>query len=225
MVIGRRKGHKKYPMEPSNIPLTVLGAFLLWFGWFGFNGGSALSSGGIATSAIVVTNLSGAAAALTWMLVSWMHKRPSVLGMSTGAIVGLATITPCAGYVNPMSAMLIGSVAAVVSYYAILIRMKSCLDDSLDVFACHGLGGIMGTLAVGLFAEKAINSSGANGLFFGNPAQFFIQLKAVLIVSIFTFVATFVIAKVIDTMFSLRAEEDEEEIGLDITQHGEAAFS
>ncbi|OGC38275.1 ammonia channel protein, partial [candidate division WOR-1 bacterium RIFOXYD2_FULL_36_8] len=175
MVIGKRKGYGKTPMEPSNIPLTVLGAFLLWFGWFGFNGGSALAANGLAVSAFVVTNTAAASAALAWMVVSWIHKRPSVLGLATGAVVGLVAITPASGYVSPLSAIIIGAVAAIISYYAILIRTKSGLDDSLDVFACHGMGGIVGALATGLFAEKAINSAGANGLFFGNPGQFGIQ--------------------------------------------------
>jgi len=225
MVIGRRKGYKKFPMEPSNIPFTILGAFLLWFGWFGFNGGSALSSGGLATSAFVVTNTAAASAALTWMIVSWVHKRPSALGLATGAVVGLVAITPASGYVSPLSAIAIGSVAAIISYYAILIRMKSNLDDSLDVFACHGMGGITGALMTGLFAEKAINAGGANGLFFGNPNQFFIQLLTVAVVALFAFVLSFIMAKVVDAVFSLRATDDEEEIGLDISQHGESAYS
>lgn len=225
LVIGKRKGYGKYPMEPSNIPLTVLGAFLLWFGWFGFNGGSALSCGGLATSAFVVTNISAAAAALTWMMISWIHKRPSVLGLATGAVVGLVAITPASGFVSPISAIVIGVVAALISYYAILLRTKSGLDDSLDVFACHGMGGIAGALLTGIFAEKAINPAGANGLLFGNPNQFLIQLLTVAVVASFSFIVSFILAKVIDVMFSLRAKPDEEEIGLDISQHGEAAYS
>ena len=225
LVIGKRKGYKKFPMEPSNIPLTVLGAFLLWFGWFGFNGGSALAANGIAVSAFVVTNTAAAAAALTWMMISWIHKRPSVLGVATGAVVGLVAITPASGFVSPLSALVIGSVAAIISYYAIVFRMKTNLDDSLDVFACHGMGGITGALATGLFAEKAINPAGANGLFFGNPGQFMIQLFTVGVVVVFSFVAAFVLAKVVDAMFSLRAKEEEEDLGLDISQHGEVAFS
>ena len=225
LVIGKRKGYKKFPMEPSNIPLTVLGAFLLWFGWFGFNGGSALAANGIAVSAFVVTNTAAAAAALTWMIVSWIHKRPSVLGVATGAVVGLVAITPASGFVSPLSALVIGSVAAIVSYYAIIFRMKTNLDDSLDVFACHGMGGITGALATGLFAEKAINPAGANGLFFGNPGQFWIQLFTVAVVVVFSFTVAFILAKVVDALFSLRAREEEEEIGLDISHHGESAYS
>jgi len=224
-VVGKRMGYKKFPMEPSSIPLTVIGAFLLWFGWFGFNAGSALSSGWIATSAFVATNTSGAAAAFTWMIISWIHKRPSVLGISTGAIVGLAAVTPAAGFVSPLSAMVIGTVASLISYYAILIRMKTNLDDSLDVFACHGMGGMTGMLATGLFAQKAINPGGANGLFFGNPGLFYTQLLAVVIVAGFSFTVSYALAKIVDAMFSLRATEDEEEIGLDLSQHGESAYS
>ena len=224
LVIGKRKGYGKFTMDPSNIPLTVLGAFLLWFGWFGFNGGSALSCGGLATSAIVNTTLAGSAAGLVWMLVAWIHKRPSILGASTGAIVGLATITPASGFVNPLSAMLIGSVSAIISYYTIIWRTKVGIDESLDVFACHGMGGMVGTLSVGLFAEKAINPAGANGLFFGNPGQFGAQLIAVVVIGVFAFVVSYIMAKVVDAVFSLRARENEEDVGLDISQHGESTF-
>jgi Amt family ammonium transporter len=223
-VIGKRKGYGKFPMEPSNIPFTVLGAFLLWFGWFGFNGGSALSSGGLASSAIVATTLAGSAAGLVWMIIAWIHKRPSLLGASTGAIVGLATITPASGFVSPLSAMLIGSVSAVISYYTIVWRVKSGVDESLDVFACHGMGGIVGTLSVGLFAEKAINPAGANGLFFGNPGQLGAQAIAVVVIAVFAFVVSYVMAKIIDAVFSLRARENEEDVGLDISQHGETIY-
>ncbi|MBI5700331.1 ammonium transporter [Candidatus Saganbacteria bacterium] len=225
MVIGKRRGYGKFPMEPSNIPLTILGAFLLWFGWFGFNGGSALSCGGLAASAFVVTTIAAAAAGLTWTIVSWIHKRPSVLGLATGAVVGLVAITPASGFVSPLSSIVIGTVAALISYYAILIRTKSGLDDSLDVFACHGMGGMVGALLTGLFAEKAINPAGANGLFFGNPAQFGIQALTVLVVASFSFIVSFILAKIVDAIFSLRARVEEEEVGLDISQHGESAFS
>ena len=224
MIIGKRKGYGKTPMEPSNIPFTVLGAFLLWFGWFGFNGGSALSSGGLAASAFVVTNTAAAAAALSWMVISWIHKRPSGLGLATGAVVGLGAIPPASGFVSPLSALAIGALASVFSYYMIIFRTKTGLDESLDVFACHGIGGIWGALATGLFAEKAINSAGANGLFFGNPAQFGIQAFTVMVVVSFSFIMTFVMGKIIDAVFSLRVSENEEDVGLDISQHGETAY-
>ena len=225
MVVGRRNGFKKSPMDPSNIPFTVLGAFLLWFGWFGFNAGSALTSGSLATSAFMATNTAAATAALVWMIISWIHRRPSALGFATGAIAGLATITPASGFVSPLSAMAIGAIAAIISYYAIILRMKTRLDDSLDVFACHGMGGIVGALATGLFAEKAINAAGNNGLFFGNPRQFLIQLMAVVVVGVFSFVMSFILGKIVDALFSLRARTEEEEVGLDISQHGESAYS
>src|SRR3989339_318272 len=224
LVIGKRKGYGRTPMEPSNIPLTVLGAFLLWFGWFGFNGGSALSASSIAVSAVVATNAAGASAALTWMLLNWMPKRPSLLGFSTGAIVGLAAVTPASGFISPLSALIIGVVAATLSYYMIIFRLKVGLDESLDVFACHGIGGIWGTLALGLFAQKAINATGNDGLFFGNPGFFGIQIFAVLIVVLFSFVGTYFLAKVVDTLFSLRSKESEEDVGLDLAYHGETTY-
>jgi len=224
LVVGKRRGYGKTPMEPSNIPLTVLGAFLLWFGWFGFNGGSALAANGVAASAVLATNTAGAAAGLVWLLISWMHKRPSALGFATGAIVGLAAVTPASGFVSPVSAIIIGAIAALLSYYTIIFRSKTGLDESLDVFACHGVGGMWGVLATGLFAEKAINSAGANGLFFGNPAQLGIQAITVLIVVGFSFVMTYVIAKIVDALFSMRASEQAEDVGLDISQHGETVY-
>lgn len=221
-VIGKRKGYGKFPMEPSNIPLTVLGAFLLWFGWFGFNGGSALSAGGLATSALVVTNTAAAAAGLTWMVINWIHKRPSVLGLATGVVVGLVAITPASGFVGPLSALAIGAIAAIISYYAIILRTKSGLDESLDVFACHGMGGITGALLTGVFAQKAINPAGADGWLFGNPHQFVVQLTAVSIVVVFSFFMAFILGKIVDGIFSMRVRESEEDVGLDISQHGES---
>lgn len=225
MVVGKRKGYGKVPMEPSNIPFVVLGAFLLWFGWFGFNGGSSLGANGLAVSAFVVTNIAAAAAGFTWMIVSWIHKRPSVLGLATGSVVGLVAITPASGFVSPMSAIAIGAIAAIISYYAILIRTKSGLDDSLDVFACHGMGGITGALLTGVFADKAINAAGANGLLYGNPGLLWIQFVAVAATALFAFVVSFILAKIVDAVFSLRSRSEEEEVGLDISQHGEAAYS
>jgi ammonium transporter, Amt family len=223
MVIGARKGYGKTPMEPSAIPYTILGAGLLWFGWFGFNGGSALAANGLAVHAVMTTNTSAAAAALVWMFLSWRDDKPSVLGIVTGAVVGLVAITPAAGYVEPWAAIIIGGVAASISYYAIKFRQKTRLDESLDVFACHGLGGTTGALLTGLFATTAVNKAGANGLFYGNPKQFFIQLAAVAIVAAFTFVITFTLAKVLDATMGLRVEENAEEVGLDISEHGELA--
>ena len=223
LVIGKRIGYGKDNMEPSNIPLVLLGAVLLWFGWFGFNGGSAFAANGLAASAFVVTNASAAAAAAVWMILSWMHRRPSVLGVATGAIVGLAAITPASGYVSPLFAMLIGAVASLIAYFIIWLRMKLRIDESLDVFACHGMGSFWGVIAVGLFASKTVNAAGADGLFFGNAHQFWIQLFSACAVASFSFIVTYIIAKVIDGLAGLRVKENEELVGLDISQHAESA--
>lgn len=225
IVIGQRKGYGKTTMEPSNIPYTVLGAGLLWMGWFGFNGGSALAANGIAVNALVTTNTAAAAACLVWMFLSWRDNKPSVLGIATGAVVGLVAITPAAGFVAPWAAIIIGGVASMVSYYAIRYRQKTRLDESLDVFACHCLGGTVGALLTGLFASKAINPAGANGLFYGNPKQFLIQLVAVAITLAFGFVMTFVIVRALKWLMGLRVTENEEEVGLDISEHGERSYA
>ncbi|MFA5840056.1 MAG: ammonium transporter [Candidatus Margulisiibacteriota bacterium] len=222
IVIGKRNGYGKDNMEPSNIPLVVLGAALLWFGWFGFNGGSALGANGLAASTVVATNLGGAAGALVWMVLSWMHRRPSVLGVATGAVVGLAAVTPASGYVGPLAALIIGAVASVISYYMIILRMKLRIDESLDVFACHGMGGLWGSIAIGLFASKAINPAGANGLFFGNSSLLLTQTFAAIIIAVFSFGVTFVLAKILDKTMGLRVKYNEETVGLDISQHAES---
>lgn len=225
IVIGARKGWGKTPMEPSAIPYTVLGAGLLWMGWFGFNGGTALAANGLAVTAIFNTNTAAAAACLVWMLLAWRDDKPSVLGIVTGAVVGLVAITPAAGFVRPWAAIIIGGVAASISYYFIKFRQKTRLDESLDVFACHGLGGTTGMLMTGLFATTAVNKAGANGLFYGNPKQFFIQLAAVAIVATFTFVVTWGLAKGLDIVMGLRVDEASEEVGLDISEHGERSYA
>jgi Amt family ammonium transporter len=220
MVIGVRKGFGTDPMEPHNIPTTVIGAALLWFGWFGFNAGSALAANGIAANAFVTTNTSAAAAATTWMLLSWRQRAPSALGMVTGAVAGLAAITPAAGYVTPLAAIPIGIAAAIVGYYAIvLIRGSAKVDDSLDVLACHGIGSTWGVLATGIFA-----SIGATGLLSGNAHQLAVQAVAVAVTWIYSFVVTFGLARIIDSVMGLRVRDDEESVGLDISQHGEGAY-
>ncbi len=224
-VIGSRKGFGKQAMEPHNIPMVVLGAAILWFGWFGFNGGSAVASNGLATSAFVVTNTAAGAAALVWTMLSWYHKRPSVLGAATGGVVGLVAITPASGFVTPLAAIIIGAVAAVISYYAMLFRGRQTVDDSLDVWACHGLGGTWGAIATGIFATVAVNSAGANGLIYGNAQQFVTQLIAVGAVWVYAFVMTVILAKVIDKTIGLRVADEEESVGLDISQHAEKAYS
>lgn len=224
-VIGKRKGFGKQAMEPHNIPMVILGAALLWFGWFGFNGGSALASNGLAVSAFVVTNTAAAAAALMWTLLSWYHKRPSVLGAATGGVVGLVAITPASGYVTPLAALVIGAVGAIISYYAMLFRSKQNVDDSLDVWACHGLGGTWGAIATGIFATVAVNSAGANGLLYGNPGQLTTQIIAVAVTWVYAFVMTVVLAKIVDATIGLRVQDEEEAVGLDISQHAEKAYS
>jgi Amt family ammonium transporter len=224
MVLGPRRGFKeKESMDPNSIPYVVLGTALLWFGWFGFNAGSALSAGGSASTAFASTNLAGASAAITWMVVSWINRRPSVIGIATGSVVGLATVTPAAGFIHPMSAIPIGIVAALVSYYVMLWRNKTnSIDESLDVFACHGVGGIIGVIAAGIFAVASVG--GKSGLIDGNGMQVLIQLLAVIVTAGFSFIMSWVIAKIIQITIGLRVNEDEELVGLDISQHGERAY-
>jgi Amt family ammonium transporter len=224
MAIQARKGYGKAPMDPSNIPYTVLGAGLLWMGWFGFNGGSALAANGLAVNAVVTTNTAAASAGVVWMLLTWRANKPSVLGIVTGMVVGLVAITPAAGFVTPLAALVIGAVAAPVSYYAIRLRQKSGLDESLDVWACHGMGGTWGALATGLFATTSINPAGRDGLFYGNAEQFLIQAVAASVVIVFAFGMTYVIARVLRETIGLRVTSSEEEVGLDISQHGEQVF-
>jgi Amt family ammonium transporter len=225
IVLGKRKWFGQAPLEPNNIPFTVLGAGLLWMGWFGFNGGSALAANGLAVNALVTTNTAAAAAALVWMFLSWRDNKPSVLGIVTGADVGLVAITPAAGFVTPMAAIVIGGLAAPISYYAIKLRQRWGLDESLDVWACHGMGGTWGALATGLFATKLINPAGADGLFYGNPSQFLVQALAALVSIAFAFGVTFVITKLLSRFMGLRVTENEEEVGLDISEHGERAYA
>lgn len=224
-LLGRRRGFPQELMEPNNIPMVVLGAGLLWFGWFGFNAGSALTSGGLAASAFVATNTAAATAAFVWMILSWLHRRPSVLGTVTGAVVGLVAITPAAGFVSPIASIPIGAVAAAASYYGmILFKIKRGVDDSLDVFACHGIGGIWGALATGIFASAAVNAAGADGLLLGNGMQFLRQLLGVVAVGAYAFTVTWILGKLVDVTIGLRVGQTEETVGLDISQHGEKAY-
>ncbi len=227
LVIGKRKGYLISSMTPHNLPMTVLGAALLWFGWFGFNAGSALTSGPLAVSAFVVTNTASCAAAFTWILLEWKFTGgPTVLGAASGAVAGLATITPASGFVGPLAAILIGIGAGVFCYVAVgIIKQKLRYDDSLDVLGIHGIGGTCGILAAGLFASTAVNPDGANGLFFGNPSQLVIQATGVVATVIYAFVVTYIILKVVDIFVGLRVSEEEEIRGLDITQHHESAYT
>jgi ammonium transporter, Amt family len=225
LVIGPRHGHGKVPMEPNNIPLTVLGTGLLWVGWFGFNAGSALSANGVAVNALVTTNTSAATAGLVWMILSWLDGRPSTLGIATGMVVGLAAVTPACGFVTPLAAMVIGAVSAPLSYYAMRFRERRKLDESLDVWACHGVGSIWGTIATGLFATVAVNADGGNGLFFGNPSQLSIQIVAVMVTIVFSFGMTYVLAKALHMSIGLRVNSIVEDVGLDISSHGERSYA
>ena len=225
LAVGPRRGFGKRAIEPGNIPYTVLGTGLLWVGWFGFNAGSSLAADGVAANALLTTNTSGAVAGLVWMLLSWLDGRPSTLGMATGFVVGLAAVTPASGFVTPMAAMVIGAVAAPVGYYAIRLRERRGLDESLDVWACHGMSSTWGVLATGLFATLEVNSAGSNGFFYGNPGQFGIQLVGALVTMVFAFGTTFIIAKALDWSIGLRVNPMEEEVGLDISAHGERAYS
>ncbi|MEA2514768.1 MAG: ammonium transporter, Amt family [Thermomicrobiales bacterium] len=226
LMLGKRVGFGQDAMEPHNLTYTVLGAGLLWFGWFGFNAGSALGANGLAANAFVVTNIAAAMGALTWMTVSWLrHGHPSVLGAAAGAVAGLVGITPAAGYVSPSSAIVIGFGAGVVCFFAVeLLKMKVKVDDALDVFAVHGVGGIWGSIATGIFAKKSINDLGADGLIYGGADQFVKQIVTVAIVVVFAGAASWLILKVIDITIGLRVPEQEEVLGLDTTTHGELAY-
>jgi len=225
LLLGKRRGFPGEAMEPNNIPMVVLGAGLLWFGWFGFNAGSSLASDGLAASAFVATNTAAAAAAFTWMIVSWFHRRPTVLGTVTGAVAGLVAITPAAGFVPPLAAIPIGMAAAIICYYSmVLLKTKLGFDDSLDVFAVHGMGGIWGALATGIFASLAVNSAGADGLIYGGGITLLKQMAGIAAVGAYAFVVTWVLGKLVDITMGLRVGQREETVGLDISQHGERAY-
>ena len=226
LVIKKRLGLGKDSMHPHNLPMTLLGASLLWFGWFGFNAGSALASGALATSTFTATNTATAAAALAWMVAEWIYRgKPSALGTASGAVAGLVAITPASGFVGPISSIWIGIGAGVLCYTAVMLKPLFGYDDALDAVGVHGIGGTWGALATGLFASKAVNSAGADGLFFGNPAQLGIQAMAVLITYVFVFVGTLIILAIVAGITGLRASEEDERLGLDLSQHDEKAYS
>jgi ammonium transporter, Amt family len=226
IVLGRRLGWPKEPIIPNNLPFTVLGAGILWFGWFGFNAGSALAADGLASSAFAATHIAAAAATVSWGLTEYLQRgKASVLGAASGSVAGLVAITPAAGFVGPMAALAIGGVAGALCYFAVSVKFALGYDDSLDVVGVHGVGGTWGALATGLFASVAVNPSGADGLFFGNPSQFFVQLWSVLITMGYSFGVTLVLLKLVDATMGLRASEEEEVMGLDLSQHGERAYS
>jgi len=226
LYIGKRKGFLHEHMPPHDLPMTVLGAGLLWFGWFGFNAGSALSSGGLATMAFVTTHTAAVSATLTWVFVEWYHRgKPTMFGAATGAIAGLATITPAAGFVGPMPALVIGIVASLLCYTALNAKTKFGYDDSLDAFGVHGVGGTVGTILAGVFASVAINAAGANGLLFGNPRQLAVQVGSVALVAVYSFVVSLGLFKLIDLVMGVRVDRDQETEGLDISQHGENGYT
>jgi len=226
LLVGRRLGYGSTAYIPHNLPMTITGAALLWFGWFGFNAGSALAANGLAASAFVVTHIASAAAALSWLLVEWIHRgKPTTLGAASGAVAGLVAITPGSGFVGPVSAVLIGTLAGIICYGGVMLKGKLRYDDSLDVVGIHGLGGTWGALATGLFASKAVNPAGSDGLFFGNPGQLGIQFLSVAATIVFAFVMTLMILKVVAWVTAVRVSDEDEERGIDITLHDEKGYS
>ncbi|KWT82648.1 ammonium transporter [Candidatus Magnetominusculus xianensis] len=225
ILIGKRKGYGRVPMPPHNLPMTITGAALLWFGWFGFNAGSALTSGGLASLAFVTTNTASAAAAMAWMLAEWIHRgKPTALGIASGAVAGLVAITPAAGFVTPLSSILIGAGAGVICYTAVSLRPKLGYDDSLDVIGVHGAGGTWGALATGLFATVSVNSAGKDGLFYGNAQLLLTQLIAIVATYVFVFIASIALLKIVDMIVGLRVDEEDEATGLDLAVHGENGY-
>ena len=226
IMLGKRKGYGSEELKPHNLPMTLLGAGILWFGWFGFNAGSALSAGAIAGNTFVATHIAGTAGALAWVLLEWkISGKATTLGIASGAVAGLATVTPASGYVGPVSAAIIGILAGAICFYGIRLKNRFGYDDSLDVVGVHGVGGVVGLLVTGLFASVAVNPAGANGLFFGNPAQLGIQCLVIAVTIVYTFVVTYILFKVIDKIFGLRVSMEEEINGLDLSQHNETAYN
>jgi Amt family ammonium transporter len=226
LLVGKRLGYPHEPMPPHNLPFSVIGAAMLWVGWFGFNAGSALHANALATSAFVATNSGAAAAALSWLWAEWaLRGKPTVLGAASGAVAGLVAITPASGFVSPMSALVIGAIAGVVCFAACTLKPRFGYDDALDVVGVHCVGGITGALLTGVLASKAVNPDGADGLLFGNPAQLGIQAVAVGVTLIFCFVGAFVLLKIVDAVIGLRVYEEDEIVGLDLSQHGETAYT
>jgi ammonium transporter, Amt family len=227
LVVGKRQGYGNHAtFIPHNLPMTVLGAGLLWFGWFGFNAGSALGANALASSAFTSTHLATCAATLAWVATEWIVRgKPTTLGAASGAVAGLVAITPAAGFVGPMAAILIGIGAGIICYLAVLLKPRLGYDDSLDVVGVHCVGGIWGALATGLFASKLVNSAGADGLFYGNPGQFLIQVVAVVVTMVFSFGVSYILFKILDATMGLRVTPEDEVAGLDLTEHQETGYS
>ena len=226
LLLGKRKGFGTESMAPHSLPMTLTGAGILWFGWFGFNAGSAVAAGMLSTSAFVVTHIAGATGALSWAVVEWFYKgKPTTLGAASGAVAGLATITPAAGFVEPWAALLIGLMAGIFCYSGVVAKNKFGYDDSLDVVGIHGVGGTLGALAIGFFATKAVNEGGNNGLLFGNVELLGVQALAVIVTWVYAFGVTFILLKVLDWTVGLRLSEEEEDSGLDLSQHSEKGYN
>ena len=226
IVLGKRLGYPAEPMPPHNVPYTVIGAALLWFGWFGFNAGSALAADAVAVGAFVATNTAAAAATLGWMGAEWWTRgKPTVLGAATGAVAGLVGVTPAAGFVSPLSAIVIGVAVGVVCFAACSVKFKFGYDDSLDVVGVHGVGGALGALLTGVLASTAVNPGGADGLLFGNPGQLWIQFVSVAVTAVYCGGMTYILLKIVDAVIGLRVTEDDEQVGLDLSQHGETAYT
>jgi len=226
LVVGKRRGFGAENMAPHNLPMTVLGAAILWFGWFGFNAGSALAAGGLSTSAFVATHVAAAAATLSWVFVEWVHRgKPTVLGAASGCVAGLVAITPAAGFVAPLPAIVLGLGAGALCYSAVMLKGRIGYDDSLDVVGVHCVGGTFGALATGLFATTAVNAAGANGLFYGNPKLLALQALAAGVCLLYSFVVSFSILIALDKIIGLRVTKEDEVMGLDLTQHGEAGYN
>jgi Amt family ammonium transporter len=226
LLVGKRKGFGRDPMGPHNLPMTILGAAILWFGWFGFNAGSAIAAGKLSTSAFVVTHIAAAAGALSWPAAEWIYRgKPTTLGVASGAVAGLVAITPASGFVGSISALIIGLAAGIFCYMAVVGKNRFGYDDSLDVVGVHGVGGTWGALATGLFASRAINDAGGNGLFFGNPGLLGVQFLTVVVTWVYAFGMTLIILKALDWTLGLRVSEEEEEMGLDLSQHSETGYN
>jgi Amt family ammonium transporter len=226
LIVGRRIGYGSTAYIPHNMPMTITGAAILWFGWFGFNAGSALACNGLAASAFVVTHIASALGALSWMVMEWIHRgKPTILGAASGAVAGLVAITPASGFVGPVSSIFIGGFAGVICYGGVLLKGKLGYDDSLDVVGIHAFGGIWGALATGLFASAMVNPNGANGLFFGRPVQLWTQFVSVVATMAFAFFMTVIILKLVDLIVGLRVTGEEEIRGMDITLHNETGYS
>lgn len=227
IMLGKRRGYGSTPMLPHHLPMTVLGAALLWFGWFGFNAGSALGANGLAATAFITTNTATGAAAVSWVITEWLHRgKPTVLGVASGCVAGLVAITPAAGFVTPGASIIIGLLSGIVCYGAVsVVKHRFGYDDSLDAFGVHGVGGTWGSIATGLFATKAVNPAGADGLFYGNADQLATQLIATGASWVFAAVMTFVILKALSMVMKLRVDEEAESAGLDLSEHGERGYA